>query len=455
MFDTLSDALGKVITTLKGKGTISDADVSKAMREVRIALLEADVALPVVKELVNRIKEKAVGEAVIKSISPVQMVIKIVQDELTELLGSDTAELKVSVPPSVILMVGLQGSGKTTSTAKIAHYLTTREKKKVLMASLDVYRPAAQEQLATLGKQATIDTLPIIAGEKPEAITKRALTTTKREGYDVLLLDTAGRLHIDDALMDELRAVRSIANPIETLLVADSLTGQDAVAIASSFHEQMELTGIVLTRMDGDGRGGAALSMKHVTGCPIKFIGAGEKISQLEPFHPDRVAQRILGMGDVVSLVEKAAEEVETEEAERMAKRMKRGTFDFNDMHKQLGMIKKLGGMGSILSMLPGTGNLQNKMNDAGIDDGFVVKQQAIITSMTKQERQFPKTLNGSRKKRIAAGAGSNVQEVNQLLKQFKQMQSVMKKMGKMGGMKKLMGGGMENMLQQLGNKKM
>ena len=433
MFESLSDNIGAIFTKLKGKGYLSEDDVNAAMREVRIALLEADVALPVAKDFIAKVKERAVGEEVIKSVSPAQMVIKIVQDNLTEMLGSEAAELNLqAVPPVVVMMAGLQGSGKTTTTAKLALHLKDKQKKKALMASLDVYRPAAQQQLETLGSQAQVDTLPIVEGEKPEAITKRALELAKLEGYDVLFLDTAGRLHIDNELMDELQAVKKLANPTEILLIADSLTGQDAVNVAEQFNQQIGITGIVLTRIDGDARGGAALSMRAVTGCPIKFLGSGEKMHELEPFHPERIAQRILGMGDVVSLVEKAAETVDQEEAAKLEKKMRKGQFDFNDLASQLKNIKKMGGMGSLMGMLPGIGKLKDKIDGAGMDEKVIDRQVAIINSMTKKERLDPKLMNASRKRRIAAGSGMTIQDVNRLLKQFKQMQMMMKKFGKM-----------------------
>ncbi len=438
MFDNLTDTLGNVFSRLKGKGYLTEEDVSAAMREVRIALLEADVSLPVVKEVIKNIKAKAVGEAIIKNVNPAQQVIKIVSDELETMLGGETSELNLAVsPPAVILMAGLQGSGKTTTAGKIANWLKTKQQKTVLMASLDVYRPAAQKQLETLGKQVQIDTLEIIEGQQPDAITKRAMKEAKLGGYDVLILDTAGRTHVDTELMEELVAVAKLSDPAEVLLVADSLTGQDAVNVAGSFQTALEPTGtgvsgIVLTRVDGDARGGAALSMKMVTGVPIKFLGVGEKISDIEYFHPGRVAQRILGMGDIVSLVEKAAEEVDEKEAKRMEKRLKKGQFDFNDLFKQLEQIKKMGGMGGMMGMMPGLGKLKDKIAESGVDDNMVVRQQAIIQSMTEKERLHPKLMNASRKKRIAAGAGVTVQEVNRLLKQFKQMQTMMKKMKNM-----------------------
>lgn len=434
MFQNLSDNLGKIFSKLKGKGYLNDDDVNEAMREVRIALLEADVALPVVKDFINRVKEKAVGQEVIKNVNPAQMVIKIVNDEMVKILGSDTAEINLNaVPPVVIMMVGLQGSGKTTSTAKISLFLKKNRKKKLLMASLDVSRPAAQEQLETLGRQIDVETIEIIKGQNPVAITKRTLEKARLEGYDVVLLDTAGRLHVDEELMGELKQVRDISRPTETLLVADSLAGQDAVNVAKQFNEKIGVTGIVLTRLDGDGRGGAALSMREITGCPIKFSGVGEKLNELEEFHPDRIASRILGMGDVVTLVEKAAEVVDKEETARMARKMRKGEFDFNDLYKQLDSIKKMGGIGGIMGMMPGLGKLKAKADEAGIDEKMIERQKAIINSMTRQEKENPKLLGGSRKKRIAAGSGTSVQEINKLVKMQKQMAMMMKKLGKLG----------------------
>lgn len=447
MFESLSDSLGKVFSKLKGKGYIGEDDVNAAMREVRIALLEADVALPVAKDFIKDVKERAVGQEVIKSVSPAQMVIKIVQDALKETLGSESVELNLAVsPPAVVMMVGLQGSGKTTSTGKLALHLKNKQKKKVLMASLDIYRPAAQEQLEVLGKQTEIDTLPIVKSEKPEAITKRALSEAKKGGYDMLLLDTAGRLHIDQELMGELQAVKKLSNPVETLLVADALTGQDAVQIATEFNEKVGVSGIVLTRVDGDGRGGAALSMKAVTGQPIKFIGVGEKVHEFEPFHPDRIASRILGMGDIVSLVERAAENVDEDDAKALEKKIRKGNFDLDDMAKQFKMMKKMGGLGGLLGMMPGLGKIKDKVAESGVNDRTFTRLEAIISSMTPWERKNPDQIKASRKRRIAAGSGNDVQDVNRLLKQYKQMKGVMKKMGKMDK-KALMRGGFDKFL--------
>ncbi len=433
MFEGLSSKLGKVFERLTGRGALTEADVTEALREVRVALLEADVALSVVKDFIGRVKARAVGQEVIKSVTPGQMVVKIVHDELIATLGTKGTELNLSaVPPVVILMVGLQGSGKTTTSAKIALKLK-KERKKVLLASLDVYRPAAQQQLQILAGQAEVGSLPIVMGEMPVAISKRALDMGRKEGYDVVILDTAGRLHIDQELMAEVANVRDAVNPTEILLVTDAMTGQDAVTLAREFNEKVGVTGIVLTRIDGDARGGAALSMRAVTGRPIKFLGAGEKLDALEVFHPDRIAGRILGMGDIVGLVEKAMETIEVEEAERLAKRMEKGKFDLEDMRKQFAQVKKMGDLKGILGMLPGIGKIANQLKDANIDDKMIGRQEAIILSMTPAERKNPDLIKASRKKRIAAGCGMNVQDVNKLLKQYQQMADMMKKVGKMG----------------------
>ncbi|OAN49145.1 signal recognition particle protein [Paramagnetospirillum marisnigri] len=433
MFEGLSSKLGKVFERLTGRGALTEADVTEALREVRVALLEADVALPVVKDFIGRVKARAVGTEVIKSVTPGQMVVKIVHDELIATLGTKGTELNLSaVPPVVILMVGLQGSGKTTTSAKIAFKLK-REKKKVLLASLDVYRPAAQQQLQILAGQAEVGSLPIVMGEMPVAISKRALDVGRKEGYDVVILDTAGRLHIDQELMAEVANVRDVAKPTETLLVTDAMTGQDAVTLAREFNEKVGVTGIVLTRIDGDARGGAALSMRSVTGRPIKFLGAGEKLDALEVFHPDRIAGRILGMGDIVGLVEKAMETIEVEEAERLAKRMEKGKFDLEDMRKQFAQVRKMGDLKGIIGMLPGLGKMAGQIKDANIDNKMVARQEAIILSMTPAERKNPDLIKASRKKRIAAGAGMSVQDVNKLLKQYQQMADMMKKVGKLG----------------------
>lgn len=448
MFDTLSDRLSGVLDALTKRGSLSESDVTQAMREVRRALLEADVSLEVARDFVKKVSEKAVGQEVIKSVSPGQMVVKIVHDELVLMLGSDAAPLDLRAqPPFAIMMVGLQGSGKTTTTAKIAKRLTDREKQKVLMASLDTRRPAAQEQLRILGEQTEIATLPIISGQTPEQIAERALNAARLGGYDIVLLDTAGRLHIDEALMAETEDIRNIARPHETLLVADSLTGQDAVNVARSFDQRIGITGIVLTRIDGDGRGGAALSMRAVTGKPIKLIGTGERWDALEDFHPDRIANRILGMGDVVSLVEKAAETIDAEKAKALAQKMRKGAFDLDDLAEQLNQMQRIGGMSGVLGMLPGIGKVKKQLDAANLDEGIIKRQQAIISSMTKKERRSPKVLNASRKKRIAAGSGTNAQEINKLLKMHRQMADMMKKLGRNKGMLgKLFGAGAQDM---------
>jgi signal recognition particle subunit SRP54 len=448
MFESLQSRLGGVFDRLRGRGALSEADVEEALGEVRLALVDADVALPVVKDFIDRVRPRAIGNEVIRSVTPGQQVVKIVHDALVETLGADNAALDLGSPPAPILMVGLQGSGKTTSSAKLALMLQTREKKRVLMASLDVRRPAAMEQLKVLGEQAGVATLPIMANQQPVDIAKRALASARVGGYDVLILDTAGRQHIDEALMSEVAQIRDQVKPHETLLVADSLTGQDAVNIAKSFNERVTLSGIILTRADGDARGGAALSMRMVTGAPIKFLGVGEKLDALEAFHPERVAGRILDMGDVVSLVEKAAETLDKEKAEKIARKMKKGEFDMDDLAEQLRQMKKLGGMQGVLAMLPGVGRVKDQLSAAGLDDKLLSRQEAIILSMTRQERTKPDIINGSRRKRIASGAGVEVSEVNKLLKMHRQMSDMMKKMGKMGGrlpagLSGLMGGGM------------
>ncbi|HEY7689039.1 MAG TPA: signal recognition particle protein [Dongiaceae bacterium] len=434
MFENLTQRLGDVFDRLTRRGALSEADVDAAMREVRVALLEADVALPVVKDFIEKVKEKAVGETVIKSVTPGQMVVKIVHDHLVETLGAESVALNLqATPPVPILMVGLQGSGKTTTTAKIALRLTSRERKRVLMASLDTRRPAAMQQLAVLGEQTGVDTLNIVPGEPPLAIAKRAVVTAKLGGFDVLLLDTAGRLHVDDDLMREVAAVRDATAPVETLLVADAMTGQDAVNVAQSFRDRVGLTGIVLTRVDGDARGGAALSMRAVTGCPIKLIGTGEKIDALEDFHPARVAGRILGMGDVVSLVEKAAETIERDEAEKLAAKLEKGNFDLDDLSQQLKQLQKMGGLGGVMGLLPGVGKIQKQLSQANIDEKILKRQQAIISSMTREERKKPEVIKASRKQRIANGSGVSVADVNKLLKQHMEMQRMMKQMKKLG----------------------
>ncbi len=438
MFDNLSDRLGGVFDKLRGRGALTDADVRSAMREVRVALLEADVALPVAREFVDQATEKAVGQEVLRSVTPGQMVVKIVHDQLVETLGSDASELRIDVnPPAVVMMVGLQGSGKTTTTAKLAKRLTEKNRKKVLMASLDVARPAAQEQLAVLGRQANVDTLPIVAGQQPVEIAERAIQAAKLQAYDVVLLDTAGRLHVDDQLMAEMKAVEQAANPTETLLVVDSLTGQDAVNVAKGFSAEVPLTGVVLTRLDGDARGGAALSMRAVTGKPIKFAGVGEGLDALEAFHPERIAGRILGMGDVVSLVEKAAETIKVEDAEKLAAKMAKGKFDLDDLRAQIGQMQRMGGLGALANMLPGMKGMKDAVNKAQ-DSKALVHLEAMMSSMTAKERAKPDIINAKRKIRIAKGSGTTVQEVNKLLKMHKEMSTAMKKLKKMGGLGKL-----------------
>ncbi len=446
MFDSLSEKLGGVFSKLRGKGALSENDVMAVSREIRVALLEADVALPVVKDFISTIKDKAIGEDIIKGVNPGQQVIKIVHDALVEMLGSETQELKFATSPCAYLMVGLQGSGKTTSTAKIAKILTEKHNKKVLMASLDVYRPAAQKQLAVLGEQTGIATLDIIEGQQPVDIANRAMDVARKEGYDVVMLDTAGRLSIDEALMDEATAIKKATNPVETLLIADAMTGQDAVQTATAFDKAVGLSGIMLTRVDGDARGGAAMSMKAVTGQPIKLIGVGEKWDEIEVFHPERIAGRILGMGDVVSLVEKAIDTVDAADAEKMAAKFKKGKFDFNDLLSQMKQMQKMGGMGAMMKMLPGMGKMAGQLDEAGVDDGMIKKQEAIILSMTPAEREKPELLNAKRKIRIAAGSGTSVQDLNKLVKQLKQMQTMMKRMRKMG-----MGGMMKQMKGMMG----
>jgi signal recognition particle subunit SRP54 len=435
MFETLSDRLSGILDKLTRRGALTEDDVAEAMREVRRALIEADVALDVVRSFTDRVKAKAVGQEVVRSITPGLMVIKIVHDELVRTLGSDAQGIDLAAtPPVVMMLVGLQGSGKTTTTAKLAHRLEARDKQKVLMASLDTRRPAAQEQLRVLGEQAGIATLPVVEGQSPIEITERAIKAAKLGGYDVLLLDTAGRTHIDEELMAETAAIETIAQPHETLLVADALTGQDAVNLAKNFGERVALTGIVLTRVDGDARGGAALSMRAVSGKPIKLIGVGEKLDALEEFHPDRIAGRILGMGDVVGLVEKALQTVELDKAEALAKKVKKGAFDLDDLAEQLKQMQKLGGMGGVLAMLPGIGKVKKQLDAANLDDRILRRQQAIIGSMTRSERKNPKLLNASRKKRVAAGSGTNVQDINRLVKMHRQMADMMKAMGKKRG---------------------
>jgi len=443
MFDTLSERLSGILDGLTRRGALSESDVDDALGEVRRALLEADVALTVARSFVADVREKAIGGQVLRSITPGQMVIKIVHDHLVEVLGGEDSPLNLKVPsPGVVMMVGLQGSGKTTTSAKIAKRIRDREKLNVLMASLDVRRPAAQEQLKILGEQINIKTLPIISGQMPVAIAKRALEAARLGGFDVVILDTAGRLHIDEQLMAEMAEIEAVTSPHEVLLVADALTGQDAVNVAQSFSERLPLTGVVLTRIDGDARGGAALSMRSVTGKPIKLVGTGENIDELEEFHPSRIAGRILGMGDVISLVEKAAENIDAEKAAEAARKLAKGSFTLDDLSEQLGQMKKLGGMSGMMGLLPGVSKIKKQLSSANIDDNVIKRQIAIISSMTRRERLLPKVLNASRKKRVAAGSGTSVQDINRLIKMHRQMSDMMKKLGKRGMLSGLMGGG-------------
>jgi signal recognition particle subunit SRP54 len=438
MFDTLSDRLGSVFDRLRGRGALTEADVRAAMREVRVALLEADVALPVARDFVEQVTERAVGQEVLRSVTPGQMVVKYVNDALIEMLGSETSELDLNAsPPVVIMMVGLQGSGKTTTTAKLAKRLTDRDRKRVLMASLDVARPAAQEQLAVLGRQVEVETLPVVAGQQPVDIAKRAIQSARLQGFDVVLLDTAGRLHVDDQLMGEMKAVAAASQPTETLLVVDALTGQDAVNVAKGFAGEVDLTGVILTRLDGDARGGAALSMRAVTGKPIKFAGVGEALDKLEAFHPDRVAGRILGMGDVVSLVERAAETIQVEEAEKIAAKMAKGKFDLDDLRAQLAQMQRMGGLGALAGMMPGLKGMKGAIDKAQ-DSKALVHMEAMLSSMTAKERAKPEVINAKRKIRIAKGSGTTVQEINKLLKMHQEMATAMKRLKKMGGLGKL-----------------
>ena len=451
MFDNLSDRLGGVFDRLKGRGALKEQDVRDAMREVRVALLEADVALPVARRFIDAVTEKAVGQDVLKSVTPGQQVVKIVHDELVEMLGGPDSQglILEAKPPVVIMMVGLQGSGKTTTTAKLGKLIREKHGKKAMMASLDVNRPAAQEQLKVLGEQVEVSTLPIVDGQQPVDIARRAMESARLQNFDVLLLDTAGRLHVDEALMAEMKAVAGVSAPTEVLLVVDSLTGQDAVNVAQSFSGEVPLTGVVLTRMDGDARGGAALSMRAVTGKPIKFAGTGEKLDAIEPFRAGSVADRILGMGDVVSLVEKAAATIKEEDAEALAKRMAKGQFDLNDLRTQLQQMQNMGGMGVLAGMMPGMKKAKAAMAAADMDDKVLVHMDAIIGSMTPKERANPALLNAKRKRRVAAGSGTEVPQVNKVLKMHQEMSRAMKQIKKMGGLKGLasmFGGGMPGM---------
>jgi signal recognition particle subunit SRP54 len=458
MFEALSSKLNGVFDRLRRRGALSEADVTEALREVRVALLEADVALPVVRDLIAKVRERAIGVEVLKSVSPAQQVVKIVHDALIEALGGGdpgARGIDLNAPsPVAILMVGLQGSGKTTTSGKIALRLKGRDKKKVLLASLDVHRPAAQLQLETLAKQAGVVGLPIIPGQTPLQIAERAMDLGRRELFDVVVLDTAGRLAIDDALMAEVAAVKAATKPHEVLLVVDAMTGQDAVNTARAFQEKVGVTGIVMTRIDGDARGGAALSMRAVTGAPIKLLGAGEKLDALEDFHPDRIAGRILGMGDIVSLVERAAETIDQAEAEKMAARMQKGQFNLEDYAGQIKQIGKMGSLSGILGMLPGVGKMKQQIEDANLDQTILKRHTAIINSMTPKERRAPDIIKASRKRRIAAGSGTSVQEVNKLLKQFDDMAAMMKRMNKLG-QKGLMRGGLAALLPGGGGGKM
>ena len=450
MFESLSDKLSGILNGLTRRGALSEADVTAALREVRLALIEADVALDVVRSFIDKVRSRAVGAEVVKSVTPGQMVVKIVHDTLVDTLGAEQAPISLeSTPPVAILMVGLQGSGKTTTTAKLARRLSERDKRKVLMASLDTRRPAAMEQLATLGKQLSIDCLPIVTGQSPVQIARRAMDAARLGGFDVVLLDTAGRTTIDEALMAEVAEVKAIAKPHEVLLVADALTGQDAVNTARAFEDRVGITGIVLTRVDGDGRGGAALSMRAVTGKPIKLVGMGEKMDALEDFHPSRIANRILGMGDIVSLVEKASETLDAEKAKRIADKMRRGKFDLEDLRDQLTQIEQIGGVGGLLGMLPGVAKMKDQIASANLDERVVKRQKAIIDSMTRAERRNPDILKASRKKRIASGSGTKVEDINKLLKMHRQTADMMKQMGQakrgpMAGLAQMfgMGGG-------------
>jgi signal recognition particle subunit SRP54 len=453
VFESLSDRLGGIFDRLRKRGALSEADVNEALREVRIALLEADVALPVVKQFIAGVRQRAVGQEVLRSVTPAQMVVKIVHDHLVEMLSGGTADeqlragdgagISLAGPsPVAVLLVGLQGSGKTTTAGKLAIRLRKREKKRVLMASLDVYRPAAQHQLAVLGRQTDTAVVDIVPDEEPVPIARRALDIARRQGYDAVILDTAGRLTIDERMMQEAAAVKAASNPVETLLVADALTGQDAVTLARTFQEKVGITGIILTRVDGDARGGAALSMRGGTGCPIRLMGVGEKLDALETFQPQRIAGRILGMGDVVGLAERAAEVIEKEDAEKLAQKLVKGDFNLEDMAAQFKQLRKMGDLKGLLGLLPGIGKIKRQLDDAKIDDRMLARQEAIILSMTPAERRNPKILNGSRRRRIASGSGATVQDVNRLLKQHQQMAAMMKKVGKMGK-RGLLGGGL------------
>jgi len=432
MFENLTSKFEEIFSNLKKAPSLNESQVDEGLREIRQALLEADVALPVAKKLIENIKPKAIGQEIIRSTTPGQMIIKVVFDEIVKILGDTKSELNLNaVPPVCLMLVGLQGSGKTTTAAKLAKYLEINNKKKSLMVSLDVYRPAAQEQLNILGEKNSIQTLPIVKDQLPIDIVKRALNAASLSGVDSIIFDTAGRTQIDLSMMNEIKEIKSLANPIETILVADSLTGQVAVNIAQEFKKAVDLTGIILTRVDGDGRGGAALSMKFATNTPIKFMGVGEKVEQLDVFHPDRIANRILGMGDVVSLVEKAAQDLDEEKIKKTEENLRAGSFSMEDYLSQLRQMKKMGGMEGVLSMLPGVSKIKKQMDNANIDENIIKVNEAIILSMTKEERLNPKIINSSRKKRISSGSGADTSTINKLLKQFKMMTNMMKKMSK------------------------
>ncbi len=432
MFENLTNKFEEIFSSLKKAPSLDEKQVDEGLREIRLALLEADVSLEVVKEFINRVKPKALGQEIIRSTSPGQMVVKVVNDELISFLGDKNSDIELNaVPPVPVMLVGLQGSGKTTTTAKLARFLEANKKKKVMMASLDVYRPAAQEQLRLLGEQNNILTLPVIKDQLPADICRRAISAANLNGADVILFDTAGRTQIDLQMMSEIKQIESIINPSETILVADSLTGQVAANVAKEFKSTVNLTGIILTRSDGDGRGGAALSMKYVADVPIKFLGVGEKIENFEVFHPDRIANRILGMGDIVSLVEKAAEDLDEEKLKKTEEKLKKGQFSLEDYLTQLRQMKKMGGIEGIMSFLPGVSKVKSQMDQAGVDEKIITQNEAVILSMTKKERENPKIIDGSRKKRIANGSGTDVATINKLLKQFKMMSEMMKKMSK------------------------
>ena len=432
MFENLTNKFEEIFSSLKKAPSLDEKQVDEGLREIRLALLEADVSLEVVKEFINRVKPKALGQEIIRSTSPGQMVVKVVNDELISFLGDKNSDIELNaVPPVPVMLVGLQGSGKTTTTAKLARFLEANKKKKVMMASLDVYRPAAQEQLRLLGEQNNIITLPVIKDQLPADICRRAISAANLNGADVILFDTAGRTQIDLQMMSEIKQIESIINPSETILVADSLTGQVAANVAKEFKSTVNLTGIILTRSDGDGRGGAALSMKYVADVPIKFLGVGEKIENFEVFHPDRIANRILGMGDIVSLVEKAAEDLDEEKLKKTEEKLKKGQFSLEDYLTQLRQMKKMGGIEGIMSFLPGVSKVKSQMDQAGVDEKIITQNEAVILSMTLKERENPKIIDGSRKKRIANGSGTDVATINKLLKQFKMMSEMMKKMSK------------------------